>query len=164
MLGIYKSKKETLGAEGNEAQWLVLVRHGDRQDYATPEWRQRIQALGRYPRDPPLSTLGHRQARQLGAAAAATLKRRGGTVRVLSSPYLRCLQTITPLCDALDVPLELYPEIAEVLHHPRNVAPPTPSASSIFLVSWIDLIRTPATTRRHGLSATWSAWPRRNGT
>ena len=44
-------------------------------------------------------------------------------MRVLSSPYLRCLQTITPLCDALDVPLELYPEIAEVLHHPRNVAP-----------------------------------------
>ena len=63
-LGIYKSKKETLGAEGNEAQWLVLVRHGDRQDYATPAWRQRIMALGRYPRDPPLSTLGHRQARQ----------------------------------------------------------------------------------------------------
>ena len=122
-LGIYKSKKEALGAEGNEAQWLVLVRHGDRQDYANPTWRARIQALGRYPRDPPLSTLGHRQARQLGAAAAATLKRRGGTVRVLSSPYLRCLQTITPLCDALDVPLELYPEIAEVLHHPRNVAP-----------------------------------------
>ena len=28
-LGIYKSKKEALGAEGNEAQWLVLVRHGD---------------------------------------------------------------------------------------------------------------------------------------
>ena len=90
----------TLGAEGNEAQWLVLVRHGDRQDYATPAWRQRIMALGRYPRDPPLSTLGHRQARQLGAAAAATLGRRGGTVRVLTSPYLRCLQTITPLCDA----------------------------------------------------------------
>ena len=44
-------------------------------------------------------------------------------MRVLASPYLRCLQTITPLCDALDVPLELYPEIAEVLHHPRNVAP-----------------------------------------
>ena len=122
-LGIYKSKKEALGAEGNEAQWLVLVRHGDRHDYATPAWKERIQALGRYPRDPPLSTLGHRQARQLGTAAAATLKRRGGTVRVLSSPYLRCLQTITPLCDALDVPLELYPEIAEVLHHPRNVAP-----------------------------------------
>ena len=99
-LGIYKSKKETLGAEGNEAQWLVLVRHGDRQDYATPAWRQRIMALGRYPRDPPLSTLGHRQARQLGAAAAATLGRRGGAVRVLTSPYLRCLQTITPLCDA----------------------------------------------------------------
>ena len=99
-LGIYKSKKEALGAEGNEAQWLVLVRHGDRQDYATPAWRARIQALGRYPRDPPLSTLGHRQARQLGAAAAATLGRRGGAVRVLTSPYLRCLQTITPLCDA----------------------------------------------------------------
>ena len=101
VLGIYKSKKEALGCDGAEAtQWLVLVRHGDRQDYATPTWRNRIQALGRYPRDPPLSTLGHRQARQLGAAAAATLGRRGGTVRVLTSPYLRCLQTITPLCDA----------------------------------------------------------------
>ena len=100
-LGIYKSKKEALGCDGAEAtQWLVLVRHGDRMDYAMPGWRARIQALGRYPRDPPLSTLGHRQARQLGTAAAATLKRRGGTVRVLSSPYLRCLQTITPLCDA----------------------------------------------------------------
>ena len=100
-LSIYKSKKDDLGCDGAEAtQWLLLVRHGDRQDYANPAWRARITALGRYPRDPPLSTLGHRQARQLGAAAAATLKRRGGAVRVLSSPYLRCLQTITPLCDA----------------------------------------------------------------
>ena len=88
-LGIYKSKKEALGAEGNEAQWLVLVRHGDRQDYANPTWRARIQALGRYPRDPPLSTLGHRQARQLGAAAAATLKRRGGTCLLYTSPSPR---------------------------------------------------------------------------
>ena len=117
-LGIYKSKKDDLGCDGVEAatQWLVLVRHGD------AGWKDRVQALGRYPRDHPLSTLGHRQARQLGAAVAASLGRRGGTVRVLASPYLRCLQTITPLCDALDVPLELYPEIAETHHHPRNVA------------------------------------------
>jgi broad specificity phosphatase PhoE len=122
-LSLYRSKKNGIGCDSQEAQWLVLVRHGDRHDYANPTWKDQIQALDRFPRDPPLSTLGHRQARELGAAAAATLKRRGGAVRVLSSPYLRCLQTITPLCDALDIPLELYPEIAEVRHHPRNVAP-----------------------------------------
>ena len=89
-LGIYKSKKEALGAEGNEAQWLVLVRHGDRQDYAQ---RRRggpaSRPSGATREDPPLSTLGHRQARQLGAAAAA---RRGARCAAQER------RSITPLC------------------------------------------------------------------
>ena len=112
----------SLGVEGGEKQWLILVRHGDRFDYANPTWKDRVKGLGGRPRDPPLSALGHRQAERFGRAAAATLGRRGGSVRVRSSPYLRCLQTSMPLCDALDVPLELEPGVAEVQHKVSNVA------------------------------------------
>ena len=115
----------SLGVAGDntQRQWLVVVRHGDRHDYATPAWKEKIKAMGGRPRDPPLSTLGHRQATRFGRAAAAALRARGGSVRVRTSPYLRCIQTAMPLCDALDLPLTLEPGVAEVSHKRTNVAP-----------------------------------------
>ena len=55
-----------------------------------------------------------------------TFARRRRRSRMNVDPYAI---DATPVCEwmcdshRLDVPLELYPEIAEVLHHPRNVAP-----------------------------------------
>ncbi|KAJ1445498.1 histidine phosphatase superfamily [Pelagophyceae sp. CCMP2097] len=101
-------------------QTIVLVRHGDRFDYADPSWLPLIRAKGGKERDPPLSTLGHRQARELGAALAEFLA--GRIVRVASSPYLRCLQTIRPLAHDLGVPIDVDEALAEIEHHASNTA------------------------------------------
>lgn len=76
----------------NEMQSLFIIRHGDRWDYAHPEWRTTAQRKG----DPPLSTLGHQQARETGAFLDALFAEEGITaenVTWLSSPFLRTLQT-----------------------------------------------------------------------
>jgi len=114
----------TLGVSdvAKKRQWLILVRHGDRHDYANPSWKTTVEAMGGRPRDPPLSELGRRQAAAFGAAAAAALAARGGSVEVYSSPYLRCLQTLEPLADAVDATLTIEPGLAEIQHATKNVA------------------------------------------
>ena len=114
----------SLGVSGSEKQWLILVRHGDRHDYSVGDsWSAKIKRLGGRARDPPLSALGHRQAAAFGRAAAAAVAERGGSVRVRTSPYLRCLQTSMPLCDLVDAPLEVEPRAAEIHHKVANYAP-----------------------------------------
>lgn len=56
----------------------------------------------------PLSPRGLRQARQLGADLAGE-----GIGRILSSPHLRCLQTVEPLAAARGVPVEIDERLAE---------------------------------------------------
>lgn len=107
-----------------EARQVVMVtRHGDRHDYAHPQWRETMREVcGRdHPvRDPPLSSLGHEQA--LAFTRALTNAGRPCT-RVISSPYLRCIQTAVGSARSSGVKLELDPGIAEVWHKPRYVAP-----------------------------------------
>jgi len=43
---------------------IYLIRHGDRFDYANPSWLDAAKEHGTLITDPPLSALGHRQARQ----------------------------------------------------------------------------------------------------
>jgi len=65
------------------------------QDYAHPEWKQ---VPGSRTGDSPLSTLGHKQAREVGAYLDSWMHERGLTsdnITWLSSPFLRCLQTST---------------------------------------------------------------------
>ena len=95
-----------------DAAVLWLVRHGDRRDYADKAlWAAEIGAAGGEPRDPPLSALGHAQAAAVGKYLSGLLdveraRRAGGgaaraprpsSLRVLSSPYVRVIQTATPL-------------------------------------------------------------------
>ena len=71
----------------NEIQSLFIVRHGDRWDYAHPEWRANAQRPG----DPPLSTLGHQQARETGAFLDTLFAEEGisaENITWLSSPFL----------------------------------------------------------------------------
>lgn len=79
-------------APSNSTQSLFIIRHGDRWDYAHPEWRE----TARRPGDPPLSTLGHQQARETGAYLDTLFKEEGihgDNVVWLSSPFLRTVQT-----------------------------------------------------------------------
>lgn len=76
----------------SETQSLFIVRHGDRWDYSHPEWRASAQRPG----DPPLSTLGHQQARETGVLLDKLFAEEGinaGDVTWLSSPFLRTIQT-----------------------------------------------------------------------
>jgi len=90
------------GVDGNDhhrngvggRQCLFIVRHGDRWDYENPDWSEASTSrIG----DPPLSGLGHRQARETGAFLDRLLAEEGidsrDGVTWLSSPFLRCLQT-----------------------------------------------------------------------
>ncbi|KAJ1855077.1 hypothetical protein GGH12_001761 [Coemansia sp. RSA 1822] len=78
-----------------------FVRHGERIDHIDETWAQSAQT----PYDPPLTNDGHLQAQRTGALIH-TLEHQaqvtGGTQRteylVLTSPFLRCVQTSEELC------------------------------------------------------------------
>lgn len=75
-----------------ETQHLIVIRHGDRWDYNHPEWLDSAKRRG----DPPLSTLGHRQAHETGQFLDQLLAESGLTpdrITWMSSPFLRTLQT-----------------------------------------------------------------------
>ena len=77
----------------------VLLRHaaaGDRDHWDGDDFHR------------PLSARGRRQAAEL-----VELLRPLGVRRVVSSPYVRCVETVDPLAAALGVPLELDDRLAE---------------------------------------------------
>jgi len=77
----------------------VLLRHaaaGDREHWHGDDLHR------------PLDARGRREAELLVA-----LLRPFGVRRVVSSPYVRCVQTVEPLAAALGVPLELDDRLAE---------------------------------------------------
>ena len=99
---------------------LFLVRHGARHDYGNPSaWRGQVERNGLERSDPPLSALGHQQAREVAAA----LKDEGIDL-LLCSPYLRVLQTAQPLAHALNLPLNVENSLAEFHHCPSRIPPP----------------------------------------
>jgi 8-oxo-(d)GTP phosphatase len=78
---------------------LLVVRHaraGRRSAYAGDD------------RERPLTTRGRAQAEGLVPLLAAFHPR-----RILSSPAVRCFETVRPLADALDLPIESVGELGE---------------------------------------------------
>src|SRR5438477_840471 len=78
--------------------WL-LVRHaraGSRKGWEGPDVER------------PLSKKGRRQADGL-----VDMLEPYGVKRILSSPYVRCAQTVEPLAEALGLEIEASPELAE---------------------------------------------------
>ncbi|HEV7211298.1 MAG TPA: NUDIX hydrolase [Blastococcus sp.] len=78
---------------------LVLVRHGragDRREWDGPDELR------------PLDDRGWAQARRLAAVLPLF-----GPASVLSAERLRCRQTVTPLAEALGLPVESLPEVGE---------------------------------------------------
>jgi 8-oxo-dGTP diphosphatase len=76
-----------------------LIRHGKAKNRLTWEEPDHLR---------PLTKRGRREA----AAIAARLHEDGLT-RLVSSPYLRCLQTLEPLALGLDLPIETTDLLAE---------------------------------------------------
>jgi 8-oxo-dGTP diphosphatase len=78
---------------------LLLIRHaqaGNRRDWQGDD------------RLRPLSPKGEQQARALVKAV-----KRWAPARILSSPYVRCIQTVQPLADDLGLKVEEVEELAE---------------------------------------------------
>lgn len=78
---------------------IYLVRHakaGSRRDWSKDDDLR------------PLSPVGHRQAARIADALADA-----GATRVVSSPFVRCRQTLDPLAQRLRLPLELADALAE---------------------------------------------------
>jgi len=91
---------------------LFLIRHGDRYDFANKQiWRTACEEYGFEERDPPLSALGHEQARD----AAAVLSKESLDL-ILVSPYLRVLQTAQPLAHAIGLPMNVEEGLSETAH------------------------------------------------
>ena len=97
---------------------VVLVRHADA---VTP----RVGGPSEYER--PLSALGHQQASALVPDLVAL-----GPDRVVSSPYLRAIQSVSPAAEALGVAVELDPDLRE---WDSGIAP-TPDWEEQYRQSW----------------------------
>jgi broad specificity phosphatase PhoE len=81
-------------------QYLFIIRHGDRWDYSTPEWKKLTTSRTG---DSPLSTLGHLQAQETGKFLDKWLAENQivDDVTWMSSPFLRCLQTSDEALNAM---------------------------------------------------------------
>lgn len=104
---------------------LWMARHANRQDFADPDW---IETADR-PHDPGLSPDGVAQARQLGRRVAQL-----GVDRIISSPFLRAVETALHAAEAVDEQVLLEPGLGEWLNadwfeRPPNTRSPTALAS-----------------------------------
>ncbi|KAK3238410.1 hypothetical protein CYMTET_51575 [Cymbomonas tetramitiformis] len=99
---------------------IILIRHGARHDYANMEmWKRQCERLGLEASDPPLSALGHAQARQAADALVSE-----DVAAILCSPYLRVIQTAQPLAHRCGLPLSVENGLAEFHHAPKCIPPP----------------------------------------
>lgn len=84
-----------------------IVRHGDRFDYEIgyERWNELAEQSCR--KDPPLSDLGNLQASELAAAILKENKIRPerAVSRIITSPFLRCIETANPLANQTQLPL-----------------------------------------------------------
>ncbi len=104
-------------------QALWLARHANRQDFANPDWA----ATADRPHDPGLSSDGRQQAQQLGRRASAL-----GIDHLLSSPFLRAVETAHYAAETLDESLSLEPGLGEWLNDDWFPTPPdTRSVSTL---------------------------------
>ena len=94
---------------------IWITRHGNRQDFVDPDWVNGAE----YPFDPPLSSDGLEQARQTARAL-----RGRGIARIVSSPFLRCIQTAEEVARELEIPIVLEAGLGEWLNPTWFPAPP----------------------------------------
>ena len=117
--------------ENNYPIHLFLVRHGDRQDYDPirgPIWKKQAEQIPQQRRkDPPLSSLGHSQARDVAVELQTRQLKynlQASPPHIYSSPYLRCIQTATPTADLLNTSIHLENGLAECHYANNYIASP----------------------------------------
>lgn len=96
-------------------QTVWIARHGNRLDFATPDWFLTAER----PYDPPLydgediphQPNGFKQAKRLGER----LKREKIT-HIFASPFLRTVQTANEVAEALDLPIKVESGLSEWLN------------------------------------------------
>jgi broad specificity phosphatase PhoE len=81
-----------------------IARHGNRQDFIDPHWRN--QALR--PFDPPLSDDGAVQAQELAQRLAGE-----AIAHIFASPFLRTVQTASYVAELLDLPIKVEAGLSE---------------------------------------------------
>jgi len=86
---------------------LFFIRHGQREDFEHPLWRE----TAANPDDTPLSQTGFAQAEEVGRALADK-----GIDVILCSPFLRALQTAVPLARMTGLPILVEPGFCEWLN------------------------------------------------
>ena len=124
------------GDEKGVVSRVFLIRHGDRFDYANESWAEKAKEHGVLLTDPPLSALGHRQAKETADHLLDMLMKRfaddrasklnddhNGVAKILSSPYLRVIQTAVPTSDALKLPISIEFGLSEAHATPGAVLP-----------------------------------------
>jgi len=91
---------------------VAVMRHGERLDAVDPVSWYRSEAGKAYPFDCPLSAHGRRQ---VGNVARELAQRCSGRFAyVVSSPYLRCVETAVEVCRALQLPICVDMQLGEV--------------------------------------------------
>ena len=93
---------------------VAVLRHGERQDSVFGSTWHGTEDFKRYPFDCPISDHAVLEAQQ----AAHKLRGFAEFDIIVSSPYLRCVQTAIALADALDVMVLLDYELGEVFGPP----------------------------------------------
>ena len=88
-------------------QTVWIARHGNRLDFVNPEWFNTAER----PYDPPLSSDGLVQAKQLGKRLVGQ-----GIVHIFASPFLRTVQTAYQVAEALDLSIKLELGLSEWLN------------------------------------------------
>eukprot|EP00546_Thalassionema_frauenfeldii_P003141 CAMPEP_0178935658 /NCGR_PEP_ID=MMETSP0786-20121207/24678_1 /TAXON_ID=186022 /ORGANISM="Thalassionema frauenfeldii, Strain CCMP 1798" /LENGTH=307 /DNA_ID=CAMNT_0020613851 /DNA_START=48 /DNA_END=971 /DNA_ORIENTATION=- len=109
---------------------IYLIRHGDRWDYANPSsWIELAKRTKNLVTDPSLSPLGHVQATETSVALLQDITsqtpKKKATTRILSSPYLRVIQTSVPTANALGLPICIEEGLSEAMITPGKL--PSPS-------------------------------------
>jgi len=91
---------------------IAVVRHGERADQAAPKTWFRSMLGKRYPFDPPLTLAGTKQAKTLGKELLARYN--GEFSMVISSPFIRCIETAVEICRVFGVSLCVDRELGEI--------------------------------------------------
>jgi len=91
---------------------VAVMRHGERLDAVDPVGWYHSAAGRKYPFDCPLSSRGRMQ---VGAVAREMAQQSSGNFSyVVSSPYVRCVETAVEVCRALQLPMCIDRQLGEV--------------------------------------------------
>ncbi|CAL1142831.1 unnamed protein product [Cladocopium goreaui] len=91
---------------------VFLTRHGARIDKEDRHW---LSKAGHHRRDDPqLSPAGHLGAAEL-AAKCHQLHQERPFAHIISSPFVRCVETALPVAKSLELPIKVEPGICEIL-------------------------------------------------